>query len=989
MSGILVALGSESDSDSDYDSSTDSDLETGSELGTERNGLLSSSDRETTPDEDEGGDSSGSDAGVEGLREQVELDEVTETVIASVSALQLGVELGEVVEKDEKKDGAEEKENGSEVEEQKHVTEPAEDGGKKESDDEEKKEDTEGQLSGGDAVQKTETVDEGKNEANIEQADEDDNERENEGDVERKSGTADEGNNEPHDEQETESGEEQENEADGERENEGQSEEGKDINEEARNEDDDEQKNECKERNVEEEESILVLPVPTPISPISPLLPIPRPVTLPTPPIKPAQLAICAPPSPSELAASSPPSASPSSSSSSSATKTQTQAKLQTEIDAEAALASYLREIDGNTNSDGAEDAREELLQRLPTNLPFPPPNGTEMKEEILPSTAFERRLVNKDMGYGLVALQNIRAGTVIFADQLVTVWQEEQESCRKMDEANAMIRRKARKHGEEWFKQFIALSRPKVKEYGIMGGIWDAHHLPTTWSGKRGGIIGLNLAYINHGCIPNAFLTYESIYPLDKDGIPQYDKQPQLGRAVVRAITEIRAGVEICISYGQTAGTAKMRQDQTDYHFGFTCACRVCAKPTESFENALHAYQRLEPAFNDRFLIADKPALALKLALDLIQQLRQAYVYDNRLAMIWVKCAMIAGHHSDLARAHCFLSRARQLAFLLEGPSGGLYRQVRNWWLVPRLMPGFGGTQRGLSSVRESLKIYRSGSYSKQILFMADATPGEYIRVSRYKKIPAATKNEQAGGDAEGKDAEEKDKVGWEIVDGLDPIPPKLDIDKEPPIHEWCSVENCRACRRTDRREKRIRESRQSRKGGEKTEKEKEEVKEEEKEETGEEKEVCTDPKIDFSRLLLNAVDAFEHLDGEEGSTDAKKKKTIGKRPRRGSKWYLDALKYPRILTPDLDTISPAECAAGCNCVGLQQAESAESVQSSENLEGEQKAKKKKIKGKKKTKKKNNNAEPVIQDVGGERKVVLIEASDAGVGSSATVEQD
>ncbi|KAL2843254.1 hypothetical protein BJX68DRAFT_270263 [Aspergillus pseudodeflectus] len=974
MSDILAALGSESDSD--YDSNTDSDSESGSELGTDQNGQLSLSERETTPDEDADGDSSEGDAGddplsvgglkenvgdtmfVRGVKEQIELDEVTETVIDSVSALQLGVELGVLGEKDEKKDDPEKKENELEAEEQIHITEPAADEGKKEESVEEEN-----------AEQKSEIVDLEENEGHDEQKTEGDSELKNREDNEKES--------EAH-------GEERNNSVD-ERENEG--------NNEANKEGDDEQKDEGEDQNVEEEESILVLPVPPPISPISPIFPIPRPVALPELAIKPAPLAIYAPPSPSEPTASSPPSASPSSSSCpSSATKTQDKAKRQPEIDAEAALATYLKEIDGNTKSDASEDAREELLQRLPTNLPFPPPNGTEMKEEILPATAFERRLVNKEMGYGLVALQNIRAGTVIFADQLVTIWQEEQESCRKMNEANTMIRRKARKHGKEWFKQFMALSRPKVKEYGIMGGIWDAHHLPTTWSGKRGGIIGLNLAYINHGCIPNAFMTYESIYPPDKDGIPQYDKQPQLGRAVVRAITEIRAGVEICISYGQTAGTAKMRQNQTDYHFGFKCACCVCAKPTESFENALHAYQRLEPAFNDRFIIADKPALALKLALDLIQQLRRAYVYDNRLAMIWVKCAMIAGHHSDLARAHCFLSRARQLVFLLEGPSGGLYRQVRNWWLAPRLMPGFGGTQRGLSSVRDSLKIYRSGSDSKQILFMVDAAAGEYIRVSRYKKIPAAAKNEQAGGDTEGKDDEEKNKARWEIVDGLDPIPPKLDMRTEPPIHEWCSVENCRSCRRTDRREKRIRESRERRNGGEKEEKEAEEAKEEEKgDDKEEEKEVCTDPKTDFARLLLNAVDVFEHSDGEaEGNTDTKnrsKKEKLSNRARRGSKWYLDALKYPRILTPDLDVnISPVDRAAGCNCVGLQQAESAESVQSSENPEEEQKGKKKKRKGKKK---KNNHAETVIQDVGGERKVVLVEASDAGVGSSATVEQD
>ncbi|KAL2813988.1 hypothetical protein BJX63DRAFT_431626 [Aspergillus granulosus] len=44
-------------------------------------------------------------------------------------------------------------------------------------------------------------------------------------------------------------------------------------------------------------------------------------------------------------------------------------------------------------------------------------------------------------------------------------------------------------------------------------------------------------------------------IYSLDKDGNPGYDKKPRMGGAVC-ACTEIRSGVEICISPTQTHGT-------------------------------------------------------------------------------------------------------------------------------------------------------------------------------------------------------------------------------------------------------------------------------------------------------------------------------------------------------------------------------------------------------------------------------------------------
>ncbi|KAL2834117.1 hypothetical protein BJY01DRAFT_253181 [Aspergillus pseudoustus] len=913
MSGIRsVALG---ESDSDYDSSTDSD----SDL--ELDHIVSSSERETTPDEDGGSSSSSASSGGEtevvGLKEEEleELDEVTETVIGSVAAIQLGLKLGGELDSEQHKQdlGPSTPASPATFHTCAEPTTPTT------------------------PVTPVESV-------------EKDEERESD-QKEHKEKMDEESASKSEDQKHTETS----------------AEEG--------------------DKKVEEEESVLLLRVTPPVSPISSINPIPRPVSSspPWPLIKPLPLAICAPP-PSDMASSSTKSVSVSASASSSSSKAKhngkaraetqiefsTETELQTTESTEAKLLAYLKDIDGNTTEDGPEDAREELLRNLPLpiSLPFPLPRNTEVKEEILPATAFERRFVNKDMGYGLVALQPIPAGTVILADPVLAIWADEQGGCLRRDAANVMIQRKARKMGKEWYKKFLMLSKPMEKQYGAMAAIWDQHNLSIGWCGKRGGIIGLNLAWINHACIPNANITYESTYPSDKDGNPRFDQQPQLGRAVIRACTEIRPGVEICISYTPTRGTAAMRQSHTESRFEFKCACRVCTNPTDLFENALYAHHRLEDMINDRKIISDRPVLAFKVALDLIEQLLRASVHDNRIVLIWMKCAMIAGHHSDLARAHCFLTRARQLAFLLEGPSGGTHRQVRNWYMAPRLMPGFGATVRGLSSVTEALTIYRAGRSSKRILFMIGADPAEYIRVSRYKEVPI-TENEKEENNTEGSDNAEIQQTCWEIIDGLDPIPPKLDMDTEPPIHELCSVKDCAACKRTERRENKIRESRERRRAGVKKEGK------EKKEDDEEEKKVCTDPELDFNKVFLDVVDSFEHPDGDGDGADTAeaKKKRIRDMLRRETKWYFES-KFSRILAPDADADTAGS--SGCHA---HNSETAESVEDAGEGRAEQTSKNKKKK--RKSKKKNKAAEPGMQDVGAEKRVVLVEL-DGGVGTTA-----
>ncbi|KAL3467173.1 hypothetical protein BJX64DRAFT_283898 [Aspergillus heterothallicus] len=946
--------------DSDYDSDTDSD----SDLELEHHHHVSSSERETTPDEDgDSDDSSGDETEVAGNCEMKNgMDELTDTVVASVAALQLGLQLSVVDASEQHKHASADQDPASPAT---FLTcpEPA----------------TPTTLIASAAsvstVGPTLCVDKDEKE----EADQEEQHRQ---EVSKECVAK------PEEEQTT-----------------------------VKTATDEKEK-------ADNEDSVLLLPVPPPASPISPIFPIPRPVSV-SPPmpliIKPLPLAICAPPPAPEIDSlqTKAVSVSPSSSSTSKSKarkkknkkkkkkkkKTETNRAAQTDSEsktepdpkladpAEAILLAYLQEIDGHSSADIHDDAREDLIKSLPLplRLPFALPKDTKVKEEILPATAFERRFVNKDIGYGLVALQHIPAGTIIFADPLLTVWSEEQEACRQMNDAHGMIERKARRLGEEWYKQFVKLSKPREAEYGTMGAIWDAHHIPTAWASRQGGMIGLNLAWINHACIPNATITYESIFPTDKNGNPLFHKPPTLGRAIVRACTEIRPGVEICMPYSHTHGSVRMRRRQTEYHHGFVCVCRACVEPNDVFEDALIMHHRLPDLINDRFVVADKPAIAFRVALDLLTQLLRASVHDNRLVLIWMKCAMIAGHHSDLARAHCFLTRARQLAFLLEGPSGGQHRQLRNWHRAPRLMPGFGGTLRGLSSVPEAMTIYRGGCQSKQILFMLGAAPTEYIRVCRYKQWPAPGAEHppnRAGTEAEEKYAEMKDtlKPQWEIVDGLDPIPPKLDITTEAPIHEWCSIESCRICRRTERREVKIRERRRA---GETNESGSESGNGEGK--NRDESEACEGPEKDLAKQFLDVVDEFEHpsTDDKSGSSDGKKK--CCSRSRRGSQWYLEALRNPRILAPNPDANTSTSASASATMHDAHSTETAESVDDACDEPTEHKSSKKrrnKKKGKKKKKKKAAaSAEPMIQDVGAEKKVVLVESDECVGCSSADAE--
>ncbi|KAL4820034.1 hypothetical protein BDW67DRAFT_172858 [Aspergillus spinulosporus] len=364
---------------------------------------------------------------------------------------------------------------------------------------------------------------------------------------------------------------------------------------------------------------------------------------------------------------------------------------------------------------------------------------------------------------FGLVATKHIPAGTVIIADELMTLWSDEHKKCKSYEDTNAMLQAKAATMGPEWNNEFLSLAKGQKKKgfairkrrLGLEGAIWDQHALPTAWEGNVGEVLGLNLAWLNHCCIPNCVLRFRNEYPTNKKGEVCYDKKPKMGRAVVRACADIKPNVEINIAYMQTEGTAKERRAAMNRRFGFP------------FDKAMCHYRRLKRRIEDPNVISNKPAIAYLHASMLLDHLAAMRVHDSRIADIWVKCAMIAGHHTDLARAWCFLREARELYLVLEGLNGASYHQVEGWYRDPTTMPGFGGTRRD----------FNQGIMPKKMLFMLDAKPNEYIAVPRYHPLPR-TDNDNG--------------PSYEIIDGPDFAPAELKFDSTNPSGMCRAHDNC-----------------------------------------------------------------------------------------------------------------------------------------------------------------------------------------------------
>ncbi|KAE8144537.1 hypothetical protein BDV25DRAFT_166616 [Aspergillus avenaceus] len=168
---------------------------------------------------------------------------------------------------------------------------------------------------------------------------------------------------------------------------------------------------------------------------------------------------------------------------------------------------------------------------------------------------------------------------------------------------------------------------------------------------------------------------------------------------------------------------------------FNFICSCYACKKPDPHIEEAMDRYNKLEHILLNPDIVERQPALAWASAQEVIGKLLGCLIRDARVAMIWIKCAIIAGYHSDIARAMCFMGKAYRILAMLEGTRGVFYRQVIKWYDEPWLMPGFGATTRGLSTRAQGESLVNDPE-CKDVIFMSEAKHSQYIRIGRYHRL-------------------------------------------------------------------------------------------------------------------------------------------------------------------------------------------------------------------------------------------------------------
>ncbi|KAL4878996.1 hypothetical protein BJY04DRAFT_220589 [Aspergillus karnatakaensis] len=477
--------------------------------------------------------------------------------------------------------------------------------------------------------------------------------------------------------------------------------------------------------------------------------------------------------------------------------------------------------------------------------FPLPTPNPNAIREPIL-TNACKKRLINNEIGYGLVSTKKIPAGSIVFADPLLILWAHEHQKCKTVYEANDLLEQRAKKLGKEWYAEFMdllhvnrtgqdnsssknttttnssttttATNAAIQPVLGVLGRTWDKHHLPITIDNKPGGVLGLNLAWVNHSCVPNCSLRFLTTTSASKSS----KAHPAITHALLRTCTTIPAGVELSISYLPTRGSTTLRSLQMRQTFSFACHCRVCADPRDPYESHQREYHRYIDDLHNPVYIANFPAVSFHVASDLTRYLTGLRIQDVRLLNIWIRCAMIAGHHSDLGRAVAFLARARQIAHVLEGPSGEAFRRVERWCREPGLLPGSGATQRGTSTVGEGMKVLKLGVEGKTVLFMLGCKAEEYVRIRRYRLVEIEVEgdtdtttntNNNNNNNNDNTDGKEESTAGtgpspsskdenvkpkpkftrrWEITLGEDPAPPALIFNTSKPHTMCCSVPGC-----------------------------------------------------------------------------------------------------------------------------------------------------------------------------------------------------
>lgn len=340
-----------------------------------------------------------------------------------------------------------------------------------------------------------------------------------------------------------------------------------------------------------------------------------------------------------------------------------------------------------------------------------------------------ERRTTART-GMGLFAKKDIPAGSVVFAEKVLCltydVGPEESEA-----DVDKGIHKSAKEMGEEWYSKFLDLASALDKfEKHLALQVWAKNYLPARSDDKEAGILGLNLARMNHSCRPNCTMTLPKKYPNQNS-----EEDPVVTCAVMLATSDIKEGQELTFSYFDVTGSVPARKEVCLGLGHFICACRVCHKPDDAVEASFRALQEVDSLMLSPSIIERRPALAYYGAYWVSNEDFMGRHNNVMVAHILAQCAVVAGFHSDVARAICFLDEAVKRVSPLRPVEDPFRRLFTYWRNNLGEMPGYGSSTAGLSTEGQKLDFQQD----KSILFMLHAQSREYMRVGHCRHFTDA----------------------------------------------------------------------------------------------------------------------------------------------------------------------------------------------------------------------------------------------------------
>ncbi|KAL1957214.1 hypothetical protein VTO42DRAFT_6248 [Malbranchea cinnamomea] len=350
-------------------------------------------------------------------------------------------------------------------------------------------------------------------------------------------------------------------------------------------------------------------------------------------------------------------------------------------------------------------------IQSLSSNLRTDTPRVAPYSEEW----------IDGFKGTGLVATVKLQPGSVII-QEIAMIIKDNPDGFVSWAEYDIMIGQELRTMPNDWKRKFFEIPAIGEDIKGKFAARFDFACIPCDSDGRQLKILGMAARNLNHGCIPNAYMTFS------------FARTP--ASIIVRACKNIEAGEEITIPYCFTHGEYSERQSETMRKFGFQCACRDCLYPKDEIEGNIGFVCTYLPLLMSQATIEKYPAVSLKFLYGILRAYTDVGVYDGRYTYLLVHAAYICAHHSDAGRATWFLRMAQAFYLVIETVDSSHYALTEQWLREPTKIAGWGQSTRGFSDARDVKIIEEAGSRALGVAFMLYAKDNAYITLEEHATI-------------------------------------------------------------------------------------------------------------------------------------------------------------------------------------------------------------------------------------------------------------